>query len=356
MCKLLDFNRSTLWRQRRAEQDSQAQQPEQSPILIAKSDLCADSEGEPLDQDHCELTIDLQICQGLANQGFARPEASAEHLGGRSANDDDHDEDCSFEGRVILAQSKPGSKQPKVDEELADKIHALIQRFPTWGYRRLCAWLRHKEGIKVNKKKIRRIIRIKGWTVNQRILTPRPRVKGKRSRANESNERWAIDATHIHCGRDGWAHLIAVIDCHDREIVGYHMAMRGRAKEAEMALEEACLNRFGLVYAQPGEQRPVLRSDNGLIFLSRRFRAACGQYGLSQEFITPHTPQQNGMIERFFRSLKEECVWLCNFRDFREARREVERWIEFYNTERPHQSLGYLSPAEFISQKVQQAA
>ena len=324
--------------------------------MIAKSDLCASIDSPPSNQDRCELTFDPHTCLGLANQGFARPEALAEHLGGRSANDDDHDEDCSLEGRVILAQSKPGSKQPKVDEELADKIHALIQRFPTWGYRRLCAWLRHKEGIKVNKKKVRRIIRIKGWTVNQRILTPRPRVKGKRSRANESNERWAIDATHIHCGRDGWAHLIAVIDCHDREIVGYHMAMRGRAKEAEMALEEACLNRFGLVYAQPGELRPMLRSDNGLIFLARRFRSACHQYGLSQEFITPHTPQQNGMIERFFRSLKEECVWLYNFRDFQEARREVERWIEFYNTERPHQSLGYLSPAEFISQKVQQAA
>ena len=54
------------------------------------------------------------------------------------------------------------------------------------------------------------------------------------------------------------------------------------------------------------------------------------------------------MIERFFRSLKEECVWLCNFRDFREAWREVERWIEFYNTERPHESLGYLRACEKI--------
>jgi transposase InsO family protein len=51
----------------------------------------------------------------------------------------------------------------------------------------------------------------------------------------------------------------------------------------------------------------VLRSDNGLIFQSRRFRAACKDYRLRQEFITPYTPEQNGMIERFFRSLKEEC-------------------------------------------------
>ncbi len=52
------------------------------------------------------------------------------------------------------------------------------------------------------------------------------------------------------------------------------------------------------------------------------------------------------MIERFLRSLKEECVWQHNFTDFTEARRAVRRWIEHYNEERPHQSLGYLSPRQ----------
>jgi putative transposase len=53
----------------------------------------------------------------------------------------------------------------------------------------------------------------------------------------------------------------------------------------------------------------VLRSDNGLIFQSRQFRQACRDYQPTQELITPYTPEQNGIIERFFRSLKEECVW-----------------------------------------------
>ena len=52
-----------------------------------------------------------------------------------------------------------------------------------------------------------------------------------------------MDLTHIHCGRDGWGHLVAVIDCHDREIVGWEFALRGRAREAERALEMACLAR-----------------------------------------------------------------------------------------------------------------
>lgn len=72
----------------------------------------------------------------------------------------------------------------------------------------------------------------------------------------------------------------------------------------------------------------------------------CRDYGLPQEFVTPYTPEQNGMIERFFRGLKEECVWLGNFCSFEEAKREIDRWISWYNEERPHQSLGYLSPKQ----------
>jgi putative transposase len=112
----------------------------------------------------------------------------------------------------------------------------------------------------------------------------------------------ASDLTHDHCGANGWAHLAAVIDCHDRQIVGYEFARRGRAKEAERALEEACLARFGTL--RPTGVTPVIRSDNGLVYQSRRFRAACRDYRLQQEFITPYTPEQNGIIERLFRSVK----------------------------------------------------
>jgi len=131
-----------------------------------------------------------------------------------------------------------------------------------------------------------------------------------------------MDLTHVPCGADGWGHLTAVIDCHDREVTGYEFALRGRAKEAEGALEEVCrLARFGTL--RPAGPTPVVRSANGLIFQSRRFRAACRDYRLRQEFITPYTPEQNGLIERFFRSLKEECVWQQNLTSFAEARSAI---------------------------------
>jgi len=70
-----------------------------------------------------------------------------------------------------------------------------------------------------------------------------------------------------------------------------------------------------------------------LAIQSNRFRAMCRDYRISQEFITPYTPEQNGMIERFFRSLKEEWVWQHNFKNFAEARRAITHWINWYNRE-----------------------
>lgn len=261
--------------------------------------------------------------------------------------------------KVSRSSVRPTPSPPKqavaaVDEELAQRIRLLIHAHPSWGYRLLWAWLRFREGVKVNRKTVYRILKLKGWFVHQRSRTPRPRAQGRRSRSEASNRRWAMDVTHIHCGRDGWAHLAAVIDCHDREIIGYEFSLRARAKEAERALESACLERFGTL--RPMGETPVIRSDNGLIFQSRRFREACRQYRLTQEYITPYTPEQNGVIERFFRSLKEECVWQRSFQDFSEASRAVRAWIRFYNEERPHQALGYRSPAEYRAQQLLRVA
>ena len=77
---------------------------------------------------------------------------------------------------------------------------------------------------------------------------------------------------------------------------------------------------------------------------------------MKPEFVTQYTPEHNGLIERFFRSLKQECVWLTNFKDLKAARRAAEAWIRWYNEERPHQSLGYLSPREYRSQQLKLVA
>ena len=81
-----------------------------------------------------------------------------------------------------------------------------------------------------------------------------------------------------------------------------------------------------------------------VVAASRHYKGTVKAYGLIQEFTTPYTPEQNGLVERFFRSLKEECIWHHRFESLGQARTVIDRWIRYYNEERPHQSLDYVAP------------
>ncbi len=236
-----------------------------------------------------------------------------------------------------------------MDAEFAGLIWQVIQENPAYGIRKVWAVLRFGLGLLVNRKKVARVMNLKGWTLKQRRPRMRPRVRGSRSVAARSNQRWATDVTHIYCGSDGWCHMPIVIDCADREIIGWRLSSSGKAQIAEAALEDALIRRFG-----PGPQRPknlVLRSDNGLVFMAKAYRRTVRDYGIGQEYITPYTPEQNGVAERVFRTLKEECVWLHRFDTREEAERAIARWVERYNTERPHESLGWLTPHQWRRQQ-----
>jgi putative transposase len=235
---------------------------------------------------------------------------------------------------------QPGKKsKPWIcDKSLEYEIKLLIDENPRWGLRMILAVLRKKLNRPINRKKVHRIMKHHGWQAVKRPAGKRPRVQQLRSRTTKLNERWAIDTTHIMCGVDGWCHLTAIIDCCNREIIGYRFSQRGIAKVAAGALEDA------LSIRKPVTTQLTLRSDNGLVFGAKDFVRVVSKYGLSQEYITPYTPEQNGMIERFFRTLKEECVWNYRFQNYTHAQKVVDEWIHYYNTERPHSALGYHSP------------
>ncbi len=103
--------------------------------------------------------------------------------------------------------------------------------------------------------------------------------------------------------------------------------------ERRSALEHALIARFGTLGKV--EVPFLLRSDNGLVFTSRKYTALVKSYGLQQEFITPHCPQQNGMMERLIRSLKAQCVHRQRFESLAHASRAIGDWIQFYNNRRP---------------------
>ena len=109
------------------------------------------------------------------------------------------------------------------------------------------------------------------------------------------------------------------------------------------AWRRALISRFGTLGRVNDEF--LLRSGNGLVFTSRKFTALVRSYGLKQEFITPHCPQQNGMVERVIRTLKEQCVHRQRFDNIQHATRAIGDWISFCNNRRPHQALARRTPA-----------
>lgn len=182
------------------------------------------------------------------------------------------------------------------------------------------------------------------WQVRKRPIDFRPRIQTLPSVAMKPNERWSTDLCRVWAGRDGWATLALVIDCHTRELLARHLSRSGKACTAGSALEHALITRFGALGRVP--MPLLLRSDNGLVFTPRSYTALVRCYGLRQEFITPHCPQQNGMVERVIRTFNEQCAHRHRFETIQHASRVVGDWIRFYNHRRPHQALGMGTPAE----------
>lgn len=233
---------------------------------------------------------------------------------------------------------RPMKSPPKVNPALAEPIKALIEAEPSFGYRTVAGLLG------MNKNTVQRVFQLQGWQVRKRAVGHRPRIEALPSVARAPDVRWATDLCRVWGGRDGWLTLALVMDCHTRQVLGWQLSRSGKATTAAAALEQALITRYGALARVP--QPFLLRSDNGLVFTSRLYTRLVRSYGLRQEFITPHCPQQNGMVERLIRTLKEQCAHRHRFENQRHALRVIGDWIQFYNHRRPHQALGMKTPAE----------
>lgn len=241
-------------------------------------------------------------------------------------------------------------RQTLGDERLAQRIRSILDREETFGYRRVWAWLRFQEGVMVNRKTVHQIMQLQGWQCrlwHRPALRPKP-TWVKRSTVDQPDRLWSTDTTKVWCGRDGWASLVGVLDAGSRECVGARFARYGRAIEAVDALEQGVLQRYGSLRQVPEGLR--LRHDNGSIFLARLFVGTTQHLAITQEFIPRYSPEYNGVIERFFRTLKQECVWLHHFESFEQAESIIMAWIDRYNTTRQHSALGSLTPRTWREQ------
>lgn len=243
-------------------------------------------------------------------------------------------------------------RRPALTDDLFIEAHVLdvCRDRPRFGSRRVTAMVRRRLGASgatrgiVNRKRVQRVMREHGLLVPQRRI-PRGRHDG-RIQTTRSDEVWATDLTKIPT-REGWLWLVSVIDCHDRDLIGWRYATSADTTLCLGALHDAVWERFPDQLAELKAAAPQLSHDWGSQFTSRRYQAELGTLGIRSRPTMIGSPEQNGIKERFFGALKDEEVWPKEYETRAEAIEQIDAWIDFYRTERPHQALGYLTPAEY---------
>jgi putative transposase len=235
-------------------------------------------------------------------------------------------------------------RDSRADRTCDEQIVVACGEKPAYGYRRVAWWLRRKENLQVNGKRVLRVMRERGLLVRSRRLRARRKKEWGRVQALAPNQIWQSDMTKIWAGPAvGWAYLVCVIDCCTREIVGWHLSHRCRTEDALAAVEQAVLERLP---AGSRSASVTLTTDNGTQFTSSRFLETLARLGITHRRTAYHHPEGNSYIERFHRSLKEEEVWTSEYRSLDEARASIARWIQEYNHDRPHRGVGNRTPHE----------
>ena len=235
-------------------------------------------------------------------------------------------------------------RRSRADRRWDEQIIGACGEKPAYGYRRVQWWLEHVGGLKLNRKRVLRVMRERGLLVRMRRLRVTRRKEWSKVNAMEPNQIWQMDMTKLWAGPNvGWAYLVSAIDCCTREIVGWDLSLRCRTQEAIAALERAVLECLASGSRGSGL---TLTTDNGTQFTSTRFIETLARLGITHRRTAYNHPEGNGLIERFHRSLKEEEVWLHEYRSLEEARTSIARYLHEYNHHRPHQSLQNRTPHE----------
>lgn len=237
------------------------------------------------------------------------------------------------------------------NEPLLTQIKAIKVDHPLWGYRRIWSYLKYREHISVNKKRVYRLMKEQDL-----IVTPQKRLKAKRGpvrpkpQAQYPNHFWGIDMTKIKLHSWGWLYLCIVLDWYTKEIIGYSLSLQSKTEQWLDALGQAVNNRFPAGIRNSMKEQLFLISDNGCQPTSQRFMMSCSLLGVKQIFTTWCNPKGNSDTERVMRTIKEDIVWPYDWDNPFNFENHLDKWIQDYNIDYPHQSLNNLTPNQFYEQ------
>lgn len=239
----------------------------------------------------------------------------------------------------------------KRDEPMLLRIEHIKAEHPLWGYRRIWAYMRFRDGIVVGKNRVYRIMK-----ENNLLVTKNYRLKAKRKsnrpkpRATRPNQYWGIDMTKIMIENYGWLYLHVVLDWHTKEIVGFSISDRSKTDDWLVALNRAVIKRFPCGILSDTFSGIGLISDNGCQPTSQRFMQECSVLNIKQIFTTWNNPKGNADTERVMRTIKEDLVWTNEWDSPLKFKDALNKWVKDYNEDFPHQTLKYRTPKQFYEQ------
>jgi putative transposase len=238
------------------------------------------------------------------------------------------------------------------DIDLLNLIRDAWERYPFYGYRRITKELRATKGIKVNRKRVQRLM---AWGGIQAIH-PGPNTS-KRNKAHavykyllrdvniiRPNQAWMVDITYLRMP-NGFMYLVAIIDVYSRYVVGWSLSNTLETDFCIDALKSA------LGHATP----EIINSDQGCQFTSDDWIHFLREWNIAISMTGKGRCADNIYIERFWRSFKREEFYLNEYESVKDLRKAISAYIDFYNQKRWHQSLGYKTPASVYFEQERKA-
>ncbi|MEU5552855.1 IS3 family transposase [Micromonospora sp. NPDC047793] len=249
--------------------------------------------------------------------------------------------------------SEPARQARAADEDaLAEQITGVhADSGGTYGSPRVTVELRC-QGVRVNRKRVERIMRQrdvvgrhlrrrKRTTIPDPAAPPTPDLIGRDFTATAPDQRWCGDITYLRVGA-GWLFLATVIDIATRRLIGWSINTHMRTGLVIDALDAAVAARGGRV------DGVIFHADRGAQYRSGAFADTCRRHGVRRSMGRIGSSYDNALAEAFFATLKRELdVDRRRWATETDARRDVFRWIAFYNHRRRHSALNYLSPADY---------
>jgi putative transposase len=233
------------------------------------------------------------------------------------------------------------------DLELMALMDRQYLKTPFYGSRRMTIWLR-TQGHQVNRKRVRRLMQLMGLEAIYRhpnTSKPAPRHKVypyllRGLEINRVNQVWATDITYIPMAR-GFLYLVAIMDWHSRYVLAWRLSNTLEVDFCVEVLEEA------LRQGKP----EIFNTDQGSQFTSEAFTGRLLGQGIQVSMDGKGRCMDNVFVERLWRSVKYEEVYLKAYQTVAEARTGINAYLEFYNQQRPHQALGYRTPGQVFQEE-----